>query len=241
MFYGRIIRMATYIYKLENVKTIDNMVIEISPLKIKYMRKVMDIFNSINKNMSEEEVIDKLCECVQISMNQYCPQLAGSINDILDNFDLKTIYKILDISVGIKINEEKEEPIKQQATESGEGNNWNDFDLAKLETEVFLLGIWKDYDELERSMSLPELISTISNKRELDYEEKKFLAAIQGVNLDGENTQDEGQKKWEDMKARVFSRGATNDSRDILALQGYNAEKVGFGIGMGLEYEKIEN
>jgi hypothetical protein len=41
------------------------------------------------------------------------------------------------------------------------------------------------------------------------------------------------------MKARVFSGGATTDSNDILALQGHNAQKAGFGIGMGLDYENL--
>jgi hypothetical protein len=40
------------------------------------------------------------------------------------------------------------------------------------------------------------------------------------------------------MKARVFSGGATDNPDDILALQGQNAQKAGFGIGMGLGYEK---
>jgi hypothetical protein len=39
------------------------------------------------------------------------------------------------------------------------------------------------------------------------------------------------------MKARVFSGGATSDSNDVLSLQGQNARKAGFGIGMGLDYE----
>jgi hypothetical protein len=39
------------------------------------------------------------------------------------------------------------------------------------------------------------------------------------------------------MKARVFSKGATSDSNDVLSLQGQNAKKAGFGIGMGLDYE----
>jgi hypothetical protein len=63
------------------------------------------------------------------------------------------------------------------------------------------------------------------------------LAAIQGVDLDGSTNSDRGQKEWEDMKARVFSGGATSDSNDVLALQGQNAIKAGFGIGMGLDYE----
>jgi hypothetical protein len=42
------------------------------------------------------------------------------------------------------------------------------------------------------------------------------------------------------MKARVFSGGQAADSKDIVALQGVNAQKAGFGIGMGLDYEKID-
>ena len=41
------------------------------------------------------------------------------------------------------------------------------------------------------------------------------------------------------MKARVFSKGKTADGNDILALQGPNAQKAGFGIGMGLDYEDL--
>lgn len=43
------------------------------------------------------------------------------------------------------------------------------------------------------------------------------------------------------MKARVFSGGQASDSSDIVSLQGYNAEKAGFGIGMGLDYERISD
>jgi hypothetical protein len=41
------------------------------------------------------------------------------------------------------------------------------------------------------------------------------------------------------MKARVFSKGKTKDSNDILALQGPTAQKAGFGIGYGLDYEDL--
>ena len=171
-------------------------------------------------------------------MKQYAPNFSNTLNDILDNFDISTVYEILDLSMGIKINKKNEDSLKDQAEDSQSESSWDTLDLAKLETELFLLGIWKSYDELESSISMAELITTIAGKRDLDYEEKKFLAAIQGVELDGDNKQD-GQKAWEDMKARVFSGGATNDSKDILALQGQNAVKAGFGIGMGLDYEDL--
>jgi hypothetical protein len=238
LFYGKIKTMATYIYKINNVKTIDGMDIEIIPLKIKYMRQVMDVFALIEPETTEDELIDILCECVRIGMNQYYPKLSGNVGDILDNFDLNTLYDILEMSVGIKIKQKFDELDEdKKVSNSEEGSNWDNLDLAKLENEIFLLGIWKDYNELELSLSMPELLSTISSSRDLDYQEKKFLAAMQGVDLEAESGSNKGQKEWEDMKARVFSNGATGDSNDILALQGQNAAKAGFGIGMGLDYE----
>lgn len=82
---------------------------------------------------------------------------------------------------------------------------------------------------------MPELIEVLVAKRKSDHDQRKFLAALQGVPLDD----DESEKKqttFEDIKARVFSGGQAKDSNDILALQGINAQQAGFGIGMGLDY-----
>ncbi len=229
--------MATEVYKKGNIFLIDGTELEITPLKIKYLREFMVAFENVKESKSDDEAIEKLIECVRICMKQFYPQISKTTEDVEDNIDLPTIYEILDISAGIKINQQSEEPVKKQATSSGK--TWDDLDLAKLESEVFLLGIWKDYQELEANLSMPELVATIGSIRELDYQEKKFLAAIQGVDLDGETNKDRGQKGWEDMKARVFSGGQTSDSNDVLSLQGVNAQKAGFGIGMGLDYEDL--
>ena len=230
--------MSSEIYKTCLVQTIDGIELEISPLKIKYMREFMNIFNDIKNSKTEDETIGILCDCTRICMKQFYPKLSKNVEDIEDNFDIKTIYKILEFAGGIKINAEKDEPVKNKALDSKEQSSWEDLDLVKLETEVFLLGIWKNFDELETSISMAELIAIISTRRELDYDEKRFSAAMQGIDLEKEmGNSDRGQKEWEDMKARVFSGGQATDSNDILALQGVNAEKVGFGIGMGLEYE----
>jgi len=229
--------MATTIYKNKIIKLVDGTELEIVPLKIKYLRDFMEAFEYVKTAKNDDEAIDFLVECVRIAMKQYYPGIQFTKYDIEDSLDMPTIYTVLDISAGIKINQKSEETVKDQATDSGA--SWSELDLAKIESEVFLLGIWKDYKELEESLSMPELIATLSSSRELDYQEKKFLAAIQGVDLDKQSGSSRGQKEWEDMKARVFSRGATKDSRDILALQGQNAKKAGFGIGMGLEYEDL--
>jgi hypothetical protein len=231
--------MATSIYKTKNIYLFDGTEIQIMPLKIKYLREFMDAFDKIKDTKDDDEAMMVLLECTRIAMKQYYPSVSKSIEELEDNIDLPTVHDILDLAGNIKVGGNTEEDVKTQAQKGDPGPSWEEFDLAKLESEVFLLGIWKDYSELEESLSLSEIISIISSKRELDYQEKKFFAAIQGVDLEGSNDSDRGQKEWENMKARVFSRGATNDSNDVLSLQGQNAKKVGFGIGMGLDYEDL--
>lgn len=228
--------MATEIYKINKTNLFDGTTIEIPPLKIKYLRQVMDTFLYIKNVSDDDEAMMVLLECVRISMQQYKPEISKSIEDIEDNFDLPTIHKILEYSCGIKINKGSEESVKSQAENSESGTSWEDLDLAKMESEIFLLGAWKDYEDLETSLSMTELFTTLANKRELDYEEKKFFAAIQGVDLDQQTNLNRGQKEWEDLKARVFSGGKAKDSNDVLSLQGANAKKYGFGIGFGLDY-----
>jgi hypothetical protein len=229
--------MATTIYPSKEIQLFDGELLEIIPLKIKYLREFMDSFDNIKNAKSDDESIAVLVECVRICMKQYYPKISKNVEDVEDNFDMPAIYEILDVAAGIKINKKSEEPVKDQAEKSGE--TWETLDLAKLESEVFLLGIWKDYQELEISLSMPELLATLEVSRELDYSEKKFLAAIQGVDIEQDSKK--GQQEWEDMKARVFSKGQTSDANDVLSLQGPKAKQLGFGIGMGLDYENLIN
>ncbi len=229
--------MATSIYKTKNIYLFDGTEIQIMPLKIKYLREFMDAFDKIKETKDDDEAMLVLLECTRIAMKQYYPSISKSIEDLEDNIDLPTIHEVLDLAGNIKVGGESEEDVKTQAQKGDPGPSWEEFDLAKLESEVFLLGIWKDYNELEESLSLSEIMAIISSKRELDYQEKKFFAAIQGVDLEDSGNEERGQKEWENLKARVFSGGATSDSNDVLSLQGQNAKKAGFGIGMGLDYE----
>ena len=227
--------MATTVYQLDNVHLIDGTEITLTPLKIKYLREFMTAFDLVKTANNDEEAIIFLSNCAAIAMKQYYPAIA-TISDLEDNIDLPGIYKVLEIAAGIKIDEKSESPVKNQAEDGG--STWETLDLAKLEAEVFLLGIWKDYEQLELSLSMPELMATLESKRELDYQEKKFFAAIQGVDLD-KNSGQSSSNKWEEMKASVFSGGKASNSNDVLALQGVNAQKAGFGIGMGLGYEDL--
>lgn len=227
--------MATTVYKTKIIKLIDNSEIELSPIKIKYLRYFIDEFENVRKAANDLDAIEALSDCALICMKQFRPDITVNKETFEEYVDLAMIYEILDITADVKINKDSDEPVKDQAVDSG--SNWDNLDLAKLESEVFLLGIWKDYEELEKSLSMPELIATLNISRDLDYQSKKFMAAMQGVDLDKQSGKADA---WEEMKARVFSGGSAANSKDVLALQGVNAQKAGFGIGMGLTYEKVE-
>lgn len=105
-----------------------------------------------------------------------------------------------------------------------------------------LLGIWKSYEELEDNLSMPELVEILVTHSNVNYEHRKFLAALKGIDLDNQSgSNNSNRNEWEDLKARVFSGGQVSNSDDVLSLQGFNASKAGFGIGMGLEYSDLKD
>lgn len=223
--------MATSIYKTYPISLTDGRIIYVSPVKIKYLREFMDKFESIKKAKNDDETIEILVELARILLQDFDSEVSKNTQSMEEYLDLPTIYNILDYCANIKLNEKSEESVTKQAIDNN--NTWENLDLAKIESEVFVLGIWKSYKEMEESISMPELIATLSTKRDLDYAEKKFLAAMQGVDLE------EGKKEdaWEEMKKRVLYKG--KDSNDITNLRGRKAQAAGFGIGMGLDYEEV--
>ncbi len=201
----------------------------------------MEVFNLMKDTKSDNDAIEILSKCVRIAMKQFCPSIK-TIADVEDLCDLQTIYDIIEFCAGIKINNpdrKNDEP--STSTKSDSSNSWEELDLVKLESEIFVLGIWKNFDELESSISMSELMVILESTRELDYNEKKFLAAMQGVDLDEQSGKTK-EDPWEAMKARVASQisGIGNgDPNDITSLQGQKAQQYGFGIGMGLDYEVV--
>jgi len=228
--------MATKIYQDGHIYLMDGTEVYLKPLKIKYLRSFMQAFDLMKAAKDDIQAISVLSHCAFIALRSQCESIQTQ-DQFEDLMDMPSTYKVLDITAGIKVKEDLDESVKEQA-ENSKSNTWDDLDLAALESEIFLLGIWKDYEDLESSLSMPELMVTLSSKRELDYDEKKFLAAIQGVDLDqqsGKGKQDE----WEAMKARVFSGGKTQDPNDIKSYQGTKARQAGFGLGMGIDFEDL--
>jgi hypothetical protein len=237
--------MPTEIYQTDTVETLDGERIFITPLKIKYMKQFMKKFREIDSSDGDVESIEILAQCCLIGMQQYYPEIK-TIEQFEDKFDVNTIYRIIDIGAGIKMKkiEDGETGLEQPPQQSEkQDNSWESLDLVALESEAFLLGIWKDYDELESSLCMQELSAILEAKREADYQDKKFMAAIQGVDLDEQSGRNaKGEDPWEAMKARVAAKvsGVENKGgNDITSYVGVKAQQKGFGIGMGLSYEKV--
>lgn len=102
-----------------------------------------------------------------------------------------------------------------------------------MEAEVFLTGIWKNYDELEESLSMPELLATLEAIREAKWKDYRFQAAMQGVSLPDDSSKDEG-RSFEQIKreATIRAQGGDPSADDITNLTGTLAQEEGFGINI---------
>jgi Mor family transcriptional regulator len=136
--------MANKVYEENIIELIDGTKITVGPSKIKYLRGILDSFNKINKDSTEDEAIEIMVESVRIAMQEFYPSISDSIESIEDNLDIKTVYKVLEYCAGIKINSDQEETVENQAKSQSDGSSWQDLDLVKLESEAFLIGAWKD-------------------------------------------------------------------------------------------------
>ena len=67
------------------------------------------------------------------------------------------------------------------------------------------MGRWKNFDDLEESLNMPELMLILKEKRAGERRERQFLAAIQGIDLD-KNEKDPVQERIEEVKRRAAVR-----------------------------------
>jgi uncharacterized protein (DUF885 family) len=94
--------------------------------------------------------------------------------------------------------------------------------LARLEAELFLLGHWKNFDEIEDSLNLEELQAILVAAREQEHSRQKFAAALKGVDLDAGSNNEE--TSFEDVKRRAEAK-----------LRGVSEEQIEFSdIGIAV-------
>lgn len=87
-----------------------------------------------------------------------------------------------------------------------------------------LLGIWDNIEDLERKINLDELRLILDAARERDYRNQRFLAAIQGIDLD-EGVREQNASRFEEVELRAQA-----------CLQGKTIDELEFDI-LGLDVE----
>ena len=81
---------------------------------------------------------------------------------------------------------------------------------------------------------MAELIQTFKAMQKTESEKRRFLASIQGIDLNDE-VEEEGPT-FDDIQRKALGINASSD--DVVSLQGTFAAQAGFGIGAGLGYSK---
>ncbi len=77
------------------------------PLKISVLRDFMKEFQKISdENIAEDNIksMDLLLDCAVIAMKQYKPEIADKTK-LEDLIDLPTVYKVIEVAAGIKLND----------------------------------------------------------------------------------------------------------------------------------------
>lgn len=121
-----------------------------------------------------------------------------------------------------------------------------EIDLHKIEEQVLQLGIWKSLEELEDSISIDELHRFYITKQREDYEQKRFMAAMQGVKMEefidpdeaAEKKDFESIKKRAEIKRRLIMQG--KDPNDYANIEEMEADSDLAGLeeaGFGVEWE----
>ena len=106
-----------------------------------------------------------------------------------------------------------------------------------------MLGIWKDFDELESSLCLPEIIAIIETSRKRAYEDKVFFAKINGIDMEKSSPSKASSGLLNAVREAMGKEKKARyelPANDITRLKGRKAREAGFGIGMGLDYEVID-
>lgn len=94
--------MATKVYETIELELQDGTVITVRPLNLKTLRVVMKEWQKIAEIQNEDDFLDILVKCTSIAMSYLAPEKANSVEE---DIDLQTMYKILEISADIKLND----------------------------------------------------------------------------------------------------------------------------------------
>jgi hypothetical protein len=96
--------MATTVYETIELELLDGRSIVVKPLNLKNLREVMKEWQKAAEATNEDDFLDILINCTAIAFKQFAPDLAEK-DEIEEAVDLQTMYKILEVSADIRLND----------------------------------------------------------------------------------------------------------------------------------------
>lgn len=113
---------------------------------------------------------------------------------------------------------------KSDSGGEGSGTKWSELNLVEIEAEAFLLGHWKNFDELEENLTIEELNAILDAARRKENDARRFAAALKGVDYDKAT----GGEEYDPVEK------AKRQAQEILT--GKSMEQLDFEeIGIGVE------
>lgn len=106
--------MASTVYSTEEVTLQDDTEVLLKPLNIKSLRVFMETMDAFGKVQDEEQGLNVLLDASSICLRSQRPELwdnslndkkGGHTEDAEELLDMPTIYKILEICGGVKLND----------------------------------------------------------------------------------------------------------------------------------------
>lgn len=97
--------MATTVYTTMEVMLDDDTIIVLKPLVIARMRKFMEIIDNLHTSEDVYEMQDRLVDAALICIEKHNPKVAANKEYFTENVDMETLYKILEVCGGVKLND----------------------------------------------------------------------------------------------------------------------------------------
>jgi hypothetical protein len=107
--------MATTVYTTEEIKLQDGTVVTLKPLNLKGVREFQKQLKEYNEYLqeivddgeqpNEDKTLDMFKEMTKICLRRDLPDLVDDDDAFEDALDLDTIFRVLEVCAGIKLND----------------------------------------------------------------------------------------------------------------------------------------
>lgn len=97
--------MSNKVYTVETVELQNGEEVELRPLNIKALREFMVKMEEFGKAETEDQSLDSLISAAGVCLKGKMPDLVKDRDALEEALDLPTVYKIIDVCGGIKLND----------------------------------------------------------------------------------------------------------------------------------------